>query len=229
VAAAAVAFVGFVAIASAIYRGEEVVIFSILLMPATCLAIITFLWITSDPSPATAGVDESTHDIRYAAGLKLADLPGVVCGIALGLFGVYRYVPLPFSGWGACDWTLFYPLSSGLWPYERPEIWDACSDGASTLSAIGGVLSLVCVIAGAFAAVVGRNANARRGAWAAGIVVAVVLVRLAIQRVETSPARYVGWVESVIAGVLIVMGAAWVGYVGGRRGVELSRRKGGDL
>jgi hypothetical protein len=223
VAAAAVAFVGFVATTSAIHRGEDVAIFSILLMPATCLAIITFLWITSDPSPAPAGIEESTDDIRYAAGLKLADLPGLVCGIALGLFGVYRYVPVPSSGWGPCDWTIFYPLGSGLWPYERGEIWDACSDGASTLSAIGGMLSLVCLIAGALAAVAGRIANARRGTWAAGIVVAVVLVRLAVQRVETSPA-YVGWVESVIVGVLIVMGAAWVGYVGGKRGVELSRR-----
>jgi hypothetical protein len=223
VIAAGAAFIGFVAIASAIYSVEEVAIFSILLMPATCLAIITVLWITSEPSPAPAGTNESADDILYAAGLKLADLPGLVCGIALGLFGVYRYVPLPFSGWGQCDWTIFYPLHSGVWPYDRSEIRDACSEGVSTLSAIGGMLSLVCLIAGALAAVVGRNANARRGTWSAGIVVAIVLVRLAIQRVDQTPARDVDWVESVIAGVLIVMGAAWVGYVGGKRGVELSR------
>jgi hypothetical protein len=223
VIAAGATFIGFVAIASAIYRVEEVAVYSILLMPVTCLAIVTFLWITSDPSPAPVGINESADDILYAAGLELADLPGLVCAIALGLFGVYRYVPLPFSGWGQCDWTIFYPLTSGAWPYDRSEIRDACSESVSTLSAIGGMLSLVCLIAGALAAVVGRNANARRGMWAAGIVVAVVLVRLAIQRVEETPARDVGWVESVIAGVLFVIGAAWVGYVGGKRGVELSR------
>jgi hypothetical protein len=224
VAAAGAAFIGFVAISGAIHRGEEVAIFSVLLMPATCLATITFLWITSDPSPAPARLDEEADNMRHATGLKLADLPGLVCGIALGLYGVYRYVPLPISGWGACDWTIFYPLESGLWPYERGEVWDACSDGVATLSAIGGMLSLVCLIGGALAAVVGRNANARRGTWAAGIVVAVVLVRLALQRIDQTPALGVGWVESVIAGVLIVMGAAWVGYVGGKRGVELSGR-----
>jgi hypothetical protein len=218
-AAAGAAFIGFVAIANAIYRTEELVIFGILLMPATCLAIITLLWITSDPS---ASVDD-VEDARSAAPLQLADLPGLVCATALGLYGVYRFVPLPISGWGACDWTLFYPLQSGLWPYERSEVFDACDDGAWSLTLITGVLSLVCLLSGAAAAVIGKNANSRRGTWAAGIVVAVVLAWLAIQMSEVPTAWHMAWVESVITGALIVVGAAWVGYVGGRRGVELSR------
>jgi hypothetical protein len=221
VVAACAAFIGFVAISGAIHRGEEVVFFSILLMPATSLAIITFLWITSDPSPAPGGIDASADD---TAALKLADLPGLVCATALGLYGVYRFVPLPFSGWGPCDWTIFYPFSLSLWPLERGEMYDGCSDGVGTLSMIGGALSLVCLIAGALAAVAGRGANARRGAWAAGIVVAVVLARLLIQQSETPTPWHARWVASIITGMLIVLGAAWVGYVGGRRGVELRRR-----
>jgi len=224
VIAAGAAFIGFVAIASAIYRSDEVVIFGILLMPATCLAIITFLWITSDPSPAPAGSNAVADDTRAAAGLKLADLPGLVCATALGLFAVYRYVPVPLSGWGKCDWTVFYPLYPNLWPVQRPEIWDACSDSAWTLCIVTVVLSLVCLATGALAAVVGKNANAERGARAVAIVVAVVLARLAVQKSDTPDAPYLGWVESLIAGVLIVVGAAWLGYVGGRRGVGLSRR-----
>lgn len=218
-AAAGAAFIGFVAIANAIHRTEEFVIFGILLMPATCLAIITFLWITSDPSASVDDVDNA----RSAAGLKLADLPGLICGAALGLYAVYRFVPVPMSGWGPCDWTIFYPLNSDLWPYERPETFDACDDGAWSLTLITSVLSLVCLVAGAAAAVIGKNENSRRGTWAAGIVVAVVLARLAIQMSEVPTPWHMGWVETVIAGALIVVGAAWVGDIGGERGVELSR------
>jgi hypothetical protein len=222
VAAAGAAFIGFVAITSAIYRGDELVYFGILLMPATCLAIITFLWIKSEPSPASAS--QNADDVRSAVGLRLADLPGLVCAALLGLYGVYRFVPLPMGGWGACEWTVFYPLRSGLWPVQRLEIWDACSDSAWTLCLITSVLSLVCLVVGALAAVIGKNANAARGAWAAAIVVAAVLARLAIQKSDTPDAPYLGWMESLIAGVFIVVGAAWVGYAGGRRGVELSGR-----
>jgi hypothetical protein len=223
VVAAGAACIGFVAIASAIHRTDELVIFGILLMPAACLAIITFLWITSSPSPMPGNSAESAGDARSAARLKLGDLPGLICGTALGLYGVYRFVPVPTSGWGACDWTIFFPLHSGLWPYERPDIFDACGDGAWTLTLITSVLSLVCLVAGAAAAMIGKNANARRGAGAVAIVVAVVLARLALQKSYSPDAPYPGWVESLIAGVLIVVGAAWVGYVGGRRGVGLSR------
>jgi hypothetical protein len=222
VAAAGAAFIGFVAIASAIYRGDELVYFGMLLMPATCLAIITFLWIKSDPSPAS--VNENADDVRSAVGLRLADLPGLVCGTALGLYGVYHFVPLPMGGWGACEWTVFYPLRSDLWPVQRMEISDACSDSAWTLCLISSVLSLVCLVVGAAAAVIGKNASAARGARAVAIVVAVVLARLAIQKSDTPDAPYLAWVESLIAGAFIVVGAAWVGYVGGRRGVALRRR-----
>jgi hypothetical protein len=222
-AAAGAAFIGFVAISAAIDRGG-VLFFSFVLMPATCLAILTFPWITSDPSSPPARSSEGANDRPTSAGLTLADLPGVVCGAVLGLYGVYRFVPLPVSGMGICDWTLFYPLESGLWPYDRSEVFDGCSDGASMVSMICGVLSIVCVIAAAAAAVIGRNANALRGAWATGIVVAVVLARLAIQRGFAPGAQHVGWVASAIVGALIVLAVAWLGYVGGRRGVELRRR-----
>jgi hypothetical protein len=223
VIAAGAAFVGFVLIGSSIYRVDEVVIFGVLLMPATCLAIITFLWITYDPP----GINESADVPHCAAALKFADLPGLVCGTAFGLYAVYRAVPLPVGGWGPCEWTVFYPLYSRLWPVERPQIWDACSDSAWTLCLITVVLSLVCLVTGALAAVIGKNANAERGARATAIVVALVLARLAIQKSDTPDAPYLGWVESLIAGVLIVVGAAWVGYVGGKRGVALSRRLSG--
>jgi len=222
-AAASAAFIGFVAISDAIDPGA-VMFFSFVLMPATCLAILTFLWITSDPSPPPTRVSEGTNDRPTSASLKLADLPGVVCGAVLGLYGVYRYVPLPTAGMGFCDWTHFYPLGSWLWPYDRSEVFDGCSDGASMVTGMGGVLSIVCMIAGAAAAVIGRNANALRGAWATGIVVAIVLARLAIQTGFAVDAPHVSWVVSAIVGVLIVFAVARVGYIGGRRGVELRRR-----
>jgi hypothetical protein len=134
-----------------------VLFFSFVLMPATCLAILTLLWITSDPSSPPARSSEGANDRPTSAGLALADLPGVVCGAVLGLYGVYRFVPLPVSGMGICDWTLFYPLESGLWPYDRSEVFDGCSDGASMVSMICGVLSIVCVIAAAAAAVIGKK------------------------------------------------------------------------
>lgn len=212
-AAAGAALIGFVAIAKAIHRADEVAFFSILLVPAACLAINAFLWSTAEPA---------TPASRSAATLRLTDLPGLVCGTAIGLLGVYYLVPLPRSGWGVCEWSVFYPLSSNLWPVERGEVFDACSESAWTLSIISGVLSLVCLIVGAFAAAIGRNANADRGARAAAIVVAVVLARLAVQMSDTPDAPYIAWVESLIAGVLIVLGAAWLGYVGGKRGTKAS-------
>ena len=223
-AAAGAALIGFVTIASAIHRAEEVLIFGILLLPAACLATLAFLWITSDSATPPADMSESAEAVRSFGGLKLADLPGLVCGTAIGLLGVYHLVPLPPSGWGACEWTIFYPLSPDLWPVERGEVFDACSESAWTLSTISGVLSLVCLIAGALAAAIGRNANAERGARAAAIVVGFVLARLAIQMSDTPTAPHIGWVESLIAGVLIVLGAAWLGYVGGKRGVGWSQR-----
>jgi hypothetical protein len=223
-AAVAAAFVGFVAIVNVIHRAAEVVFFSILLLPAASLAVITFLWIRSDPAAGSAGMNEGADGVRSTAGLKLADLPGVACGTAIGLLGVYYLVPLPRSGWGVCEWTVFYPLFPDLWPIERGEIFDACSESAWTLSIIGSVLSLACLFAGAVAAVIGRNANSDRGAWAAAIVVAFVLARLALQVSVTADAPYVGWTESLMAGALIVWGAAWLGHAGGRRGVGWSRR-----
>jgi len=214
--AATIAFVGFAAITPAIHRGLEVVSFSILLGPAACIAIIVFRWSLSEPK--TPSTDQQ---LRPAAGLQLADLPGLVSGIAIGLFGVYSFVPLPISGWGLCDWTVFYPLYPDLWPTERMEVYDACSRSMWTLSTIGSVLSLVCVIAGAVAAFIGKHANAERAGWAAAIVVGLVLARLAIQTSVTPAAPHIAWVASLIAGVLIVMGAAWLGYVGGKCGVRL--------
>lgn len=225
-AAAGAAFIGFVAIAKAIYRADEVTFFSVLLVPAACLAIIAFLWSTSEPSMPAAGMNESADGVRSAATLKLADLPGLVCGTAIGLLGVYYLVPLPQSGWGACEWTVFYPLHPDLWPVEQLQAFDVCSTDAWTLSIVSGVLSVVCLIAGAVAAAIGRNANAERGARAAAIAVAVVLARLAIQVSDTPDAPQIGWVESLIAGMLIVLGAAWLGYVGGKRATGAFSRRG---
>jgi hypothetical protein len=215
-AAASAAFIGFVAIAKAIHRADEVIVFSVLLVPAACLASIAFL--------RSKSVNGSADGVRSAATLKLVDLPGLVCGTAVGLLGIYYLVPVPISGWGACDWTVFYPLYPDLWPVRRLEVFDACSNDVWTLTVISGVPSLVCLVAGTLAAAIGRNANAERGALAAAIVVAFVLVRLAVQMSDTPTAPHIGWVHSLIAGVLIVLGAAWLGYVGGKRGVEWSRR-----
>jgi hypothetical protein len=222
--AAAVAFIGFVAIAKSIERPGEVTYFGIILAPAACLAIIAFLW--NLYAPRANAPSDATDTATGCAKLRLADLPGLLCGTAIGLLGVYYLVPRPRSGWGMCDWSVFYPLYADLWPVERPIAFDGCGDDVATLSIISGVLSLVCLIAGALAAVTGRNANAGRGASAAAIVVAVTLATLAIQKSLTPDAPHLGWVESIIAGLLTVVGAAWLGYVGGIRAVRWTRRKG---
>ena len=59
----------------------------------------------------------------------------------------------------------------------------------------------------------------------AGIVVAFALAKLAVQKSDTPDAPYIGWVESLIAGIFIVVGAAWLGHVGGKRGVRWSQRR----
>ena len=218
-AAAAATFSGFVVIAKAIERPAEVIYFSIVLAPAACLAIIAFLW--SLYAPRTNAPSGDATDTAPGVGrVGPADLPGLLCGTAIGLLGVYYVVPRPRSGWGVCDFTVFYPLRPDLWPVARMITFDTCAADVVTLSIISSVLSCVCLVAGALAAAIGTKANAGRGARAAAIVVAVTLATLAIQASVTPDAPYLGWVESTVAGLLIVVGAAWLGYVGGIRGAR---------
>ena len=214
-AAVGVAFMGFVAISSVIHQGGEVVLLSILLLPAACLAIVTFLWIRSDPSRSAADNSQGGDPVRATAGLGLGDLPGVMFGTAIGLLGVYHFVPLPTSGMGICDWTVFYPIATDLWPIDRSEMFDGCGQDLSMLISITSILSLVCVVAGAIAAAIGWKASTARGAWAAAIVVVFVLARLVIDMSFSPSAPYIGWMESFIVGSLAVLGAGWLGYGGG--------------
>jgi hypothetical protein len=196
-----------------------VAVFSIVFAPATFVAILAFLWSTYNPrlkGDATSGTDDNAG--RSIATLKLEDLPGVACGAAIVLLGVLYVVPRPRSGWGMCDWTVFYPLYENVWPVERPMVFDACADDPFTLSLISGVLSLVCIFAGTLAAATGKYAAAKRGAWAAAIVVAPGLAQLLFQFSRKPDASYIGWLESFAVGALVVVGYAWVGYVGGRKG-----------
>ncbi|HKS57790.1 MAG TPA: hypothetical protein VJS12_21005 [Steroidobacteraceae bacterium] len=209
------AVIGFLAIAKAIHRADVVIFFGILLVPAAFTASIAF-FVGAFAPRADAQSDAPASPSRS----QLADLPGLVIGTAAGLLGVYFLVPRPRSGWGPCDFTVFYPLHSELWPVEPVMMFDNCATDAITLSIVSGVLSLICLAAGALAAAIGRNANAARGARAAAIVVAVVLTTLAIQRSDTPDAPYLGWLESFIAGALIVVGAGWLGFVGGIRGAR---------
>jgi hypothetical protein len=223
-AAAGAAFVGFIAIAEPIYRADDITFFSILLAPAACVAIIAFFCSTLEPRTSPP---DDLHEIADRAGsaVKLADLPGLAAATAIGLLGVYYLVPRPRSGWSVCDWTVFYPLHPNLWPVERLIEFDGCSSDVVTLSMISGVLSLICLVTGVFAAAIGREASAARGARAAAIVVACTLAKLALHVSDTPDAPYIGWVKSLIAGVLIVLGAAWLGYVGGRRAMRRSQRR----
>ena len=223
VASAAAALVGFIIIAKPIFRVEEVWLYGILLAPAALLSIIAFLWSVYVPrSSVPAGMNDGAGS---AATLRLADLPGLICGTAFGLLGIYYLVPRPISGWGPCDWTVFYPLYPDLWPVERPMVFDACSNDAMTLGVVSIVLSLICVVAGGVAAAIGRNANAVRGAATSVVVVAAALTRLVVTVKSNRGAEYYGWVESFIVAVLIVAGAGWLGYLGGVRGVRWSRRR----
>jgi hypothetical protein len=221
-AATVAAVIGFLAIAKAIYRADLVIFFGILLVPAAFIASVAFLMSAYAPR-TTAQSDAPASTPRP----QLADLPGLVIGVAAGLLGVYFLVPRPRSGWGVCDFTVFYPLHSELWPVEPVIMFDNCATDAITLTIVSGVLSLVCLAVGALAAAIGRNANAARGARAAAIVVAVVLAVLAVQRSDTPDAPYLGWMESFVAGALIVVGAGWLGFVGGIRGAGAGRRRAG--
>jgi hypothetical protein len=219
--AAVAAFVGLAAIASSIHRGAEVMFFGILLGPAVALASLVFIsnlpWL---PRVPTGAEPDRAQVISFRSTFKLADLPGILCGTALGLLGIQYLVPRPQSGWGPCDWSVFYPLYQELWPRQRLEVFDACNGGVGSLSVIGLVLMLVCVITGAVAAAIGRTANAARGAWAVAIVIVITLAQLLIQKMGTPVAPYVGWIESLVAGVFIAAGATWLGYVGGLCGMR---------
>lgn len=220
---ACIALAGFIAMSEALYRTSEVIMFSVLLAPAVLLVATALLW-----GAVQGGRDDSRGssdladpaELRYGMKLKLADLLGVACGAAIGLAGVFYVVPRPISGWGPCDWTAFYPLYGPLWPQERPIVFDACSDDALTLTFISIVLSIVCLIAGAFAAAIGPGGSPRRGAWAAAIAIALVLAKLTIQVSLTPSGPYIAWVSTLAIGASVVLGAAWLGHLGGRRGAR---------
>lgn len=216
VAAAATLF-GFVAIAKPIYRTEEVIIFAVLLGPAAVLAILAFIRsLYPSQTNALAAAAGEGRDGVFVAPLHLADLPGLVCGTAIGLLGIDYLVPRPVSGWGPCKWTVFYPLHPNSWPVERATVFDACNDSAMMVCWIGIPLSLVCLLTGATAAYIGRNANAVSAAAAASIAVAVVLTALSIEVLSAPHPQSIAWVQSFVVGVFIVVGAGWLGYVGGK-------------
>ncbi len=224
VVSAVIALVGFGAIARPIYRTVEVIVFGILLTPAVVLATVALVRgrSHSQTNASDTAVDESAATTCNAE-LRLADLPGLVCGTSIALLGIFYLVPRPISGWGPCKWTVFYPLYQDLWPVERPLVFDACDDGAGMVWVIGVSLSLVCLVSGYLAAYIGKNANAVRGAASAAIAVAVVLTALSIERLGSPHPIYIGWVRSFIVGVLIVVGAGWLGYVGGKRAMLFRR------
>jgi len=183
VVSAVIALVGFGAIAQPIYRTVEVIVFGILLTPAVVLATVALVRgrSHSQTNASDTAVDESAA-ATFNAPLRLADLPGLVCGTSIALLGIVYLVPRPISGWGPCNWTVFYPLYQDLWPVERTLVFDACDDGAGIVWVIGVSLSLVCLVSGNLAAYIGKNANAVRGAASAAIAVAVVLTALSIER-----------------------------------------------
>jgi hypothetical protein len=224
VVAAVIALVGFGAMAQPIYRTLEVIVFGILLAPAAVLATAAFVRGRSH-SPTNASdtaIDESAV-AAFKAPLHLADLPGVVCGTSIALLGIFYLVPRPISGWGPCKWTVFYPLYEDLWPIERPLVFDACDDGVGMVLVISVALSLVCFVSGNLAAYIGKNANAVRGAASAALAVAIVLSALSIEVLGLPHPIYIGWVRSFIVGVLIVVGAGWLGYAGGKRTMPFRR------
>jgi phage tail sheath protein FI len=225
VVAAAGALMGFAAIAKPIHRTEEVGVFGVLLSPAALLALTAFV-ISFFRSQVNTPVGAKSDDAAsvFVARLRLSDLPGIVCGTAIGLLGIYYAVPRPVSGWGPCNWTVFFPLYPDSWPVERPIAFDACDDSVITLCCIGIPLSLVCLVSGATAARIGKNPNAVRAAAAASISVAVVLMTLSMDVLGAPHPQTIAWVHSLIVGFFIVVGAGWLGYVGGQKAIRLGRR-----
>jgi hypothetical protein len=221
VAAAVVALVGFAAIAKPIYRTFEVILFGILLAPAAILATVAFVRSRSQSQTNTPGTTFNENPVAaFSAPLHWVDVPGLVIGTSIALLGIHYLVPRPIGGWGPCDWTIFYPINGGLWPVERPISFDGCNDGAGMVWAISIPLSLVCLVSGAIAARIGRNANAVRGAASAAIAVAVVLTALSVSLLIRPHWSDAPWVRSFMVGIFIVVGAGWLGYVGGKRAVR---------
>jgi hypothetical protein len=213
-----IAFASFVALGESLYRVEEVIVFSVLLMPAVVLASAAVLWATLQGRSGSSSDSLGNVFPATAVGsttMKLPDLPGVLSGIAITVLAIAFLVPRPTSGWGLCDLSIVFPMTGGLFLTERFESFDGCSTGIGYLTVLCGALSLVCFIAGAFTAATRRMAASRSGASAVAIAMACAMLTLVWR------ARFVEWPATLVVGIAAFAGATWVGYLGGRLGGKM--------
>ncbi len=213
-----IAFPAFYWLAEALYRSPEIIVLATLLGPAMVMATLVFAWaIVRQHTGACSAdkIDENTRFDTSSSPPKLDDLPGIACGVAVGLLGIYYFVPLPHSGWGPCDLSIFFPRLQSLWPTERPVIFDSCSKDILTIVIITSALSLVCIVTGAIATAVGRLKAPKRGLLSAAFVVAFFLTLFAAAAWVSPDGPFIAWLGTIALGSSLVAGAAMLGYLGG--------------
>jgi hypothetical protein len=218
--------IGLGAISTAIFRGEDVLIFSVLLLPS--LLVTTVIACAMAPAsieePARmplSGLMQRIQGRHYV---------GMVAGLVAGLSGLTLLIPPTHSGWGPCDWTIMFPIGIDLWPEERGIIEDACSTGPGYQIIVLGVASFVFWTSGLLTVVIGRSSDPWQGALAAAVAASSVLTWTVIGRVNEvlglplKPlppiSQYIDWISTIGVGVAVVLWAARLGYLGGRRGAR---------
>ena len=213
---------GLFAIASSIFREEEIVLFGVLLLPS--LVVTTVLVAVVPPQ----GVDDAVRIplsglVRRLQGRHVL---GMAAGVAVAILGAAFLLPSTPSGWGRCEWTVMFPIGADLWPIERGMIFDACDTGLFYQTILLAVASFVSWMSGLLTVVIGKSRDAWQGAIAAAVGASAVLAWTIAARVIDVLALplkplpplslYIHPVSTMCVGLALVLWCGRLGYLGGR-------------
>lgn len=224
--AAWIAVIGLAAISTSIFRGEEVFILSVLLVPSllTTTVVASMGFPEKVEGPATlslTGLPRRTSARQYV---------GVACGIAVGLLAI---LPVTRAGYGICPLIDMFPLGWNVWPTQGLTVYglhQGCNAAMFGQTVLLAVASFVFWTSGLLAVVSGRSRDPWHGAIASAVAALIVLTWTVTARVAIVLALplnplppvsyYINWVATVSIGIALVLWAARLGYLGGRRAVR---------
>jgi hypothetical protein len=222
--AAWVAAIGLAAISKLIFREEDVLVLAVLLGPS--LLVTTVIACVMKPEEVVQSVHAPLSGILQRT--RPRQYIGMMAGLVVGLSGAAFILPPTPSGWGPCDWTIMFPIGSDLWPIERMIIFDGCSTGIGYQTILFAVASFIFWIGGLLATVIGRSADPWHGAITATVTASIVLTWTVVARIlqvlalplDPPPpiSEHINWISTMGIAIAVVLWAARLGYLGGRRG-----------